>query len=34
MTNRKLALKRLLFSMASLVDLGQEAASAKDLSAK
>jgi len=34
MTNRKLALKRLLFSMASLVDLGQEATSSKELSAK
>ena len=33
MTN-KLDLKRLMFSMASLVDLGQEATSSKDLSAK
>jgi len=34
MLNKKLDLKRLLFSMASLVDLGQEATSSKDLSAK
>jgi putative nucleotidyltransferase with HDIG domain len=34
MTNRKLDLKRLMFSMASLVDLGQEVTSSKDLSAK
>jgi len=34
MRNNKLDLKRLMFSIASLVDLGQEATSAKDLSAK
>ncbi|NTW59158.1 MAG: HD domain-containing protein [Nitrospirae bacterium] len=34
MLNKKLDLKRLLFSMSSLVDLGQEATSSKDLSAK
>ena len=34
MSNRKLDLKRLMFSMASLVDLGQEATSSKDLSVK
>jgi putative nucleotidyltransferase with HDIG domain len=34
MANKKLDLKRLMFSMASLVDLGQEATSSKDLSAK
>lgn len=34
MANSKLQLKRLMFSMASLVDLGQEATSSKDLSAK
>lgn len=34
MLNKKLDLKRLMFSMASLVDLGQEATSSKDLSAK
>jgi len=34
MTNKKLDLKRLMFSMASLADLGQEATSSKDLSAK
>ncbi len=34
MPNQKLHLKRLMFSITSLVDLGQEAASAKDLSAK
>jgi len=34
MSDRKLDLKRLMFSMASLADLGQEATSSKDLSAK
>lgn len=34
MSTSKLHLKRLLFSMASLVDLGQESTSSKDLSAK
>jgi putative nucleotidyltransferase with HDIG domain len=34
MTNKRLHFKRLLFSMASLVDLGQEATSSKDLSEK
>ncbi|MGE5173943.1 MAG: HD-GYP domain-containing protein [Betaproteobacteria bacterium] len=34
MSNKKLHLKRLMFSMASLVDLGQEATSSKDLLAK
>ncbi len=34
MPNKKLHLKRLMFSIASLVDLGQEATSSKDLSAK
>jgi len=34
MANKKLRHKRLLFSMASLVDLGQEATSSKDLSEK
>jgi putative nucleotidyltransferase with HDIG domain len=34
MTNKKFHLKRLLFGMASLVDLGQEATSSKDLSEK
>ncbi len=34
MTDKKLHLKRLLFSIASLVDLGQEATSSKDLSSK
>jgi putative nucleotidyltransferase with HDIG domain len=34
MSNKKLDLKRLMFSMVSLVDLGQEATSSKDLSAK
>jgi len=34
MLNNKLQLKRLMFSIASLVDLGQEATSSKDLSAK
>ena len=32
--NKKLHLKRLMFSIASLIDLGQEATSSKDLSAK
>ena len=31
MTNKKMPLKRLMFSMASLVDLGQEVTSSKDL---
>ena len=34
MSNSKFQLKRLMFSIASLVDLGQEATSSKDLSAK
>lgn len=34
MSNNKLHLKRLMFSIASLVDLGQEATSSKDLSVK
>jgi putative nucleotidyltransferase with HDIG domain len=34
MKDKKLPLKRLLFSIASLVDLGQEATSSKDLSSK
>ena len=34
MSSRKLHLKRLMFSMTSLVDLGQEATSSKDLSTK
>jgi len=34
MSNKKLDLKRLMFSMTSLVDLGQEATSSKELSAK
>jgi len=34
MADRKLDLKRLMFSMASLADLGEEATSSKDLSAK
>jgi putative nucleotidyltransferase with HDIG domain len=34
MSNSKFHLKRLMFSIASLVDLGQEATSSKDLSAK
>jgi len=34
MSNQKLHLKRLMFSITSLVDLGQEATSSKDLSAK
>jgi putative nucleotidyltransferase with HDIG domain len=34
MSNSKVHLKRLMFSIASLVDLGQEATSSKDLSAK
>jgi putative nucleotidyltransferase with HDIG domain len=34
MSNRKLDLKRLMFSMTSLVDLGQEATSSKEHSAK
>jgi putative nucleotidyltransferase with HDIG domain len=34
MPNQKLHLKRLMFSITSLVDLGQEAASAKDLAEK
>jgi putative nucleotidyltransferase with HDIG domain len=34
MANNTVRLKRLMFSIASLVDLGQEATSAKDLSAK
>jgi putative nucleotidyltransferase with HDIG domain len=34
MPDKKLHLKRLMFSIASLIDLGQEATSSKDLSAK
>ncbi|HXY61429.1 MAG TPA: hypothetical protein VEJ22_00720, partial [Nitrospirota bacterium] len=34
MSDKKLHLKRLMFSIASLVDLGQEATSSKDLMTK